>query len=137
MRAARRPAPRKNRARAVPPTGAPATPVARRLWAIDNPPLSRDAEAEGTTAAQQPKHAGASAADWRDGRRGLSWRGEELARTVFDAFDADADGSWTFADFRRYLEAVGRGAPHLREYAPAPARPTNRRSGGRRRSPRT
>lgn len=81
--------------------------VCDQLRKIDNPPLSRSDEAEGTTWAAQTKYAGATSADW-SGRQRLSWRGVELAETLFDHFDTDGDGCWTYGDFRRYLEGVGR-----------------------------
>ena len=81
--------------------------VGEQLRKTKNPPLSRDAEALGETWAAQPKFAGATRSDY-NGEARLSWRGVDLARTLFDAFDADGDGRWTYSDFKRYLEAVGR-----------------------------
>ena len=107
--------------------------VCDQLRAINNPPLSREAEAEGTTWAAQHKrsdragtlfleeagtpdgvhrrirrYAGATRKDWVGGPDVLSWRGKELAQTLFDAIDTRSRGAWSYSDFRRYLEAVGR-----------------------------
>ncbi|KAJ1453626.1 hypothetical protein M885DRAFT_523874 [Pelagophyceae sp. CCMP2097] len=82
--------------------------VKQQLVKLHQPPMSRSDEAEGVTAAAQPKFAGSSAAEWGRAASPLSWRGHELARRLFDAFDEDGDGLWTFADFGCYLTAVGR-----------------------------
>ena len=78
--------------------------VCEQLRKNKNAPLSRDAEALGLTNSCQPKYALSTF------KGKLSWRGAELCATLFDAFDGDNDKRWTYSDFRRYLEAVGRPA---------------------------
>lgn len=41
-----------------------------------------------------------------DGR--LSWRGQELAKQIFELFDGDQDGSLSRSEFSHYLAGVGR-----------------------------